>query len=255
MSRISLLTDFGTRDGFIGAVKGVIQEIFPGVGMDDVAHDLPRGDIDSGARALARYWRLWPAGTIHLAVVDPGVGSDRRAVVVRADRRFIVAPDNGIVTPVLEMAETWEAVEITSSRYTLEDPSRTFHGRDIFAPVAAYLARGVHFLQFGARIEDLVRLPVPEPEISDGEVVGEVISMDRFGNLITNIPDEAVAEGARVELLGESIPVGRSYSEVPPRATVALGNSEGRLEVAARDDSAERLLGAKVGTRVKVILP
>ena len=255
MPRITLLTDFGTADGFIGAVKGVMQSIYPGVGMDDIAHDLPRGDVVAGARALERYWRSWPVGTVHMAVVDPGVGSDRRALVVEADRRLLVAPDNGILSPVFAGRERWKAFEITNPDLQLPDPSRTFHGRDIFAPAAAYLARGVHPARFGSPVDDPVRLEsTPEPDRSEGLIRGQVISTDRFGNLITNVEWNSIPEDAEVEIEGARVPLGRSYSDVPHLSPVALGNSQGRLEVAARDGSASEVLGAGVGASVRVHL-
>ncbi|TVP58841.1 MAG: hypothetical protein EA351_02745 [Gemmatimonadales bacterium] len=252
MPNITLLTDFGTRDGFIGAVKGVIQELYPGVGIDDIAHDLPRGDVAAGSRALGRYWKLWPVGTVHLAVVDPGVGSDRRPLVVEADRRLLVSPDNGILTAILSSAERWSAFECTNRDLQRVEPSRTFHGRDIFAPAAAYLARGVHAARFGPEVTDPVLLATSEPEISPDLLRGEVVSTDRFGNLITNLPWSAVPTEAEVDLDGTRIPLGSSYSDVPPMRPVALGNSDGCLEVAARDGSAEDLLGATVGTPIRV---
>ncbi len=252
MPNITLLTDFGTRDGFIGAVKGVIQEIYPGVGCDDIAHDLPRGDVAAGSRALGRYWKLWPIGTVHLAVVDPGVGSGRRALVVEADRRLLVAPDNGILTSVVSSAGSWRAFECTNPDLQRGEPSRTFHGRDIFAPAAAYLARGVHTARFGPEVTDPVLVMTAEPEISPEEIRGEVVSTDRFGNLITNLPWSAVPDEAEVDLDGQRIPLGSHYADVPPMSPVALGNSDGRLEVAARDGSAVELLGARVGTPIRV---
>lgn len=254
MSRITLLTDFGTRDGFIGAVKGAIQTVFPGAVMDDVAHDLPRGDIESGARALQRYWRRWPAGTVHYAVVDPGVGSARRAIAVEAERRFLVAPDNGILSPVFETAVGWRAVEIRTPRFLAPDPSRTFHGRDIFAPAAAWLARGIHRSRLGPKVEDPVRLALPEPRLESGKPAeGEVIGSDRFGNLITNLPASALAESVAVEVEGVRIPVASTYADVEPGEPLALEDSEGRLEVAARDASAEKVLDVGAGARVRVL--
>lgn len=254
MSRITLLTDFGTRDGFIGAVKGAIQEVFPGAVMDDVAHDLPRGDVGVGARALERYWSRWPAGTVHYAVVDPGVGSERRAIAVEADRRFLVAPDNGILTPVFDAAAEWRAVEIRNSKFLAKHPSRTFHGRDVFAPAAAWLARGIHRSRLGPELDDPVRLEHPEPRLESGQPSeGEVIGADRFGNLITNLPGSALTTSAAVEVGGIRVPVASTYTDVEPGEPLALEDSEGRLEVAARDASAAKVLDVGVGARVRVL--
>jgi S-adenosyl-L-methionine hydrolase (adenosine-forming) len=252
MPRVTLLTDFGTRDGYVGAMKGVISSIFPGVTLDDVSHEVEPGDIAGAALSLGRYWKRYPGGTVHLVVVDPGVGTDRRVVALEADRRFLVAPDNGVLTRVLDSASSWRAVEITNPGYLLADRSRTFHGRDVMAPAAAYLARGIHLQRLGDPVDDLVRVPEPVPVRKEEELLGEVVALDRFGNLITNLP-EAWLDGAEtVEIVGRSVPLRQTYGEVPSGEPVAVVNSDARLEVAARDGSAARLLGAEVGTPVRV---
>jgi S-adenosyl-L-methionine hydrolase (adenosine-forming) len=254
MARITLLTDFGTRDGYVAAMKGVIAGVFPLAAIDDVAHDLEPGDVDGAARALSRYWKLYPAGTVHVAVVDPGVGTGRRALAVEADRRFIVAPDNGLLTPVLRTAKRWRVTSIEDPRFRLPETSATFHGRDIFAPAAAYLARGVHISLFGPRVEDPVLIEEPKPVEREGEIVGEIVSADRFGNLITNLSGEDLEGAETVELAGRRLSLVRTYGEAAPLQPIALVNSEGRLEVAARDGSALEVLGAGVGTPVRVML-
>ena len=252
MARVTLLTDFGTSDGYVGAMKGVIAAIFPGVTIDDVSHDVPFGAVSAGALALSRYWNRYPPGTVHLAVVDPGVGTERRALAVEADRRFLVAPDNGIVSRILDAATSFRAVSVENPAFLPEDRSATFHGRDVFAPVAAFLARGVHLSRFGAGLADPVY--IPEPGVSgEGEaIVGEVVSRDGFGNLVTNLPATSVAAASGVEIQGKTIPVVRTYGDVPPESLAALVNSDGRVEVAARDRSAAKLLKAGVGTRVRI---
>ncbi len=252
MSRITLLSDFGTRDGYVGAMKGVIASVFPGVTIDDVTHDIPAGDIDSGGFALGRYWRLYPPGTVHLAVVDPGVGTDRRALAVEADRRFLVAPDNGILSRVLDAASSFRAFEIAHPDYIRRGAGHTFHGRDVFAPAAAFLARGVHLSRLGPPVLDPVRIGEPEVEEEEGALVGRVVALDRFGNLVTNLPGTSLQEASGVEVEGRTIRVARTYGEVEPAELAALVNSDDRLEVAARDRSAAELLRAGVGTPVRV---
>jgi len=254
MSRITLLTDFGTRDGYVGAMKGVVASIFPGVSVDDVSHEIRRGDIEGAAFALRRYWKLYPPGTVHCIVVDPGVGTRRRALAVEADRRFLVAPDNGVLSRVFDEAGQLSTFEISNADYIRPEPGHTFHGRDVFAPAAAYLARGVHLSRLGGRVSDPVRIGEPEVEVEGDSIVGRVISLDRFGNLLTNVPGGRVSGAEAVEVEGRSIPMARTYGEVGPRELAAVVNSDGRLEVAARDTSAAELLKVGVGTRVLVKL-
>ncbi len=255
MARVTLLTDFGTRDGYVGAMKGVLAATFPGVIVDDVSHDLAQGDTATAARTVGRYWSRYPGGTVHLVVVDPGVGTERRAIAVEADRRFLVAPDNGVLSHVFRDARSWRAVTLEAAEYQANEVSSTFHGRDVFAPVAAHLARGVHLSRLGPPIPDPVILAEPTFH-EDGEgVVGEVVSLDRFGNLITNLPAATLMEGVEVEIAGRRVPAGATYGVVKPREAVALVNSDGRVEVAARDSSAAEVLGARVGTPVRVFRP
>ncbi len=255
MGRVTLLTDFGTRDGYVGALKGVIAGIFPGVIVDDVSHDLAPGDVAAAGRTLTRYWDQYPVGTVHLAVVDPGVGTARRALAVEADRRLLVAPDNGLLSGVLRRAGSWRAVEISNPDYLPQTRSATFHGRDLFAPASAFLARGLHLSRLGAPVTDPILLEEPIPSDEEGTWTGEVVSTDRFGNLITNLPAACVRPDGEVEIRGTRVPVRSTYGEVAPREAVALVNSDGCLEVAARDSSAAELLGAGVGTRVRFLLP
>ena len=254
VARITLLTDFGTRDGYVGAMKGVIASVFPGVIVDDVSHAVGFGDVDGAGRALARYWNRYPPGTTHLVVVDPGVGTERRALAVEADRRLIVVPDNGAVSRVLDIAKEVEVVGIENPGFILPETSSTFHGRDIFAPAAAYLARGVHLSRLGPPVSDPVRLREPLAVEEDEAIVGEVVSLDRFGNLVTNLPGKRVGEGSGVEIEGRTIPVVQTYADVPPNSLAAVVNSDGCLEVAARDRSAAKLLKVEVGTRVRIPL-
>lgn len=258
--RVTLLTDFGTRDGYAGAVKGVLAREAPESVLDDVSHDLPRGDVAAARYALGRYWRLYPGGTVHLVVVDPGVGTARRALACEADRRFVVAPDNGCLTAVLEEAAGWRAVEILGPPVSAplpRGPSATFHGRDLFAPAAAYLARGGALEGLGPPVLDPTRLEEPRP-IRDGQGgAGVVVAVDRFGNLLTNVPGEWLSGGrsgrVEVEVAGCAVPALRTYGDVEPGEALALVASDGRVEIAVREGSAEELLGAAVGTPVRVL--
>ncbi len=253
MTRITLLTDFGTRDGYVGAMKAVMASLFPGVIIDDISHDVEPGDIAGAALALERYWNRYPRGTVHVAVIDPGVGTTRRALAIEADRRFLVLPDNGIATRVLDSAEQWRAVALEEEVYLGPEASRTFHGRDLFAPSAAYLARGLHLSRLGSSVPDPVRISRTSPsEGSAGKWVGQVISTDRFGNLVTNLPGDRLEGVETVEVGDRRIPVRGTYGEVEPGELLALVNSDQRVEVAARDDSAARILDAAVGTPVRL---
>lgn len=255
MARVTLLTDFGTRDGYVGAMKGVITSIVPGVPIDDIGHDVPRGDPVAAGYALARYWDRYPRATVHIVVVDPGVGTERRALALEVDGRFVVAPDNGLISRVLDAARRSRAVALTSPGYLDLSGSRTFHGRDVFAPAGAHLARGLPLSLLGPELSDPVRWSEPEVERTTDEARGEVVAVDRFGNLATNLPGETLDGASWVELDGERIPVVRTYGEVESKAPLALVNSDGRVEVAVRDGSAADVLRAGIGASVRVPIP
>ena len=193
MSVITLTTDFGTRDWFVGTMKGVIASIAPRSTVVDLTHDLPPGDIRGGAFALAASHRFFPKGTIHVAVVDPGVGSRRKAIAVQTAKGVFVGPDNGVLSWALAKEKIRAIHALENEAYFLQPVSRTFHGRDIFAPVAAHLSRGVPIQKLGPALKDFVRLDWPEPRVRRGGFEGEVVYIDRFGNAITNL------EGGLVE--------------------------------------------------------
>ncbi len=250
--RITLLTDFGTADGYVGEVKGVLAALAPSVVVQDVTHEIPPGDVRKGAMALSRYWNSFPPGTVHLAVVDPGVGTPRRGLALEADGRFVVAPDNGLVTGVVRAASGWRAVALPSSGGSVPGPDATFHGRDVFAPAAARLATGGRLEDEGVPVTDPVLLHLPAPRETALGVEGEVVDVDRFGNLVTNIPGSGVGPGRVVEVRGRRVPVVRAYGEVGSGELLALVNSQGWLEVAAREASAASLLQG--GTGLPVVL-
>jgi S-adenosylmethionine hydrolase len=243
MPIVTLLTDFGTADGYVAEMKGVLLSAAPGVQLVDATHDVPPHDVEYARLTLARYWRRFPVGTVHLAIVDPGVGSARRAIAVRSHDRFLVGPDNGVLSPALLMPGA-RAVE-------LEVPpgaSATFHGRDVFAPAAARLAAGAALDALGPPCDDcLVRRTAEAHRLDDGGVQGEVIAVDRFGNLITNL---VTARAGEIEIGGFRLPIRRTYADVAPGALVALPGSSGLLEVAMREGSAADRLGVSRGTAV-----
>ena len=254
MTRITVLTDFGTGDGYAAAMKGVLASLAPDALVDDASHDIPAGDVQEAMWALARYAFLYPAGTVHLVVVDPGVGTARRAVAAEARGRFFVAPDNGVLTRILLPSGT-RAVSLENPEHRRAEVSATFHGRDVFAPAAAHLATGGVLESLGPPAADLVRLRLPEPLRVAGKVRGEVVHVDRYGTLLSNIPRaELPAEGARVRLDGRDVgPVRRTFGDVASGEVLALVGSEGLLEVAVRDGSAADRLGAERGARVEVV--
>lgn len=235
---IALLTDFGLADPWVGVMKGVIAGIAPGVPTIDLSHGVPPQDVRTAAIHLDAAWRYFPAGTVFLCVVDPGVGTARRPIVARCEGRLFVAPDNGLLGLL-------PSPEVRSCRpdWALPSPSRSFHGRDVFAPVAARLASGAPFEEAGPVVTGHVRLSLPEPEGN----CGEVIHVDRFGNLLTNLPgrDEGV-----VEIAGHDAPVVLTYGAVPTGALLAHTGSTGRLEVAVRDGSAATRLRVGLGAGV-----
>jgi S-adenosylmethionine hydrolase len=240
---ITLLTDFGTADGYVAELKAVLYSAAPDVRVVDLSHDIPPQDVESGRLAVARYWRRFPSGTVHVVVVDPGVGSARAALAVSSDSRFLVGPDNGVLSPSLLMSG--------ARAVTLPIPvtaSATFHGRDVFAPAAAALATGTPIDSLGAVCHDPVVRRTPEARRgSDGAVLGEVIVVDRFGNAITNL---IAPRGGRIEVAGRAMPILRAYADALVGDIVAVVGSSGFVEVAQRDGNAARTLGIARGTPV-----
>ena len=246
--RITLLTDFGTFDGYVAAMKGAITNIAPSALVDDASHDIYPGDIAGAAHALRRYWKLYPEGTVHLVVVDPGVGSTRRAIAVEADGRYLIGPDNGVFTFVLTDAKHATVIEITNDRYSREHISHTFHGRDVFAPAAAHIAAGTAPRHLGQVITDPVMIAAPPPLVTETAVHGEILNVDRFGNLLTNISADMITPGAELEFAGEVVRIVGAYSDAEQGETVALINSDGVLEIAIRDANAADTIGAGRGS-------
>jgi S-adenosylmethionine hydrolase len=240
---ITLLTDFGTADGYVAEMKGMLLTAAPEAILLDVSHDLAAQDVEGGRLALARYWRKFPPGSVHLAVVDPGVGSSRLAIAVASDGRFLVGPDNGILSPALLLGGAQVvALPIHAGA------SPTFHARDVFAPAAALLATGAPIDALGAPITDpVIRRTAEARRTPDGAIEGRVITVDRFGNAVTNLVS---AHGGVVEVGTLELPLLRTYSDVPSGSPIALPGSGGLIEIAVRDGNASTLLGVHRGTVV-----
>jgi S-adenosylmethionine hydrolase len=256
---ITLLTDFGVQDHFVGVLKGVIASIAPQVPVVDITHEVPPFAIASGAFLLEQSWRYFPAGTIHLAIVDPGVGSSRRPLLVQAGKHYFVGPDNGLFSFVLREASA-EARVLDKPQYWLPEPSSTFHGRDVFAPVAAHLANGTTPATLGTRIEDALCSPGLAPvRFSRRGYYGQVLHVDSFGNLITNFrverfptlrnrPFTLVAGLETVELFATT------YAHAAPGELTVIPGSCGYYEIALAQASAAARLGLRAGSPLELTL-
>jgi S-adenosyl-L-methionine hydrolase (adenosine-forming) len=246
---LTLLSDFGTADYYVAAVKGTVLRLAPGATLVDVSHQVPPGDVEAAAFLLAAAAPAFPAGTVHLAVVDPGVGSERRIVAAQTAQGWFVAPDNGLLTPVLDGASV-RSVE--KSDLFLPGPGRTFHGRDRLAPVAAWLLRGEPFAALGPEIGDARRLVAPPPHRQEGRITGRVIHVDRYGNLITDIPAGWLPAGpCRAEVGGHAATRRAShYAEIPAGEPALLAGSLGTVELSLNGDDLARRWSVGRGARV-----
>jgi S-adenosyl-L-methionine hydrolase (adenosine-forming) len=242
---ITLLTDFGISDSYVAEVKAVLVSRAHGAQLIDVTHQISPGDVRAAQYVLSRVWHRFPEGTVHLVVVDPGVGTGRRALAAGAAGHYFVAPDNGVLSPLPTEARF---VELAVSA----GAAPTFHGRDLFAPAAAALANGAALATLGRPITDPYRSPLPSPRHDGIAVVGEVLYVDRFGTLISNIPGELVQPGVRITVARTEIErLCRTFGDVEPGQLLAFVGSGGTVEIAVRDGSAARLLGVGVGAEVR----
>jgi S-adenosylmethionine hydrolase len=240
---ITMLTDFGTADGYVGEMKGILLSHAPGAVLVDVAHDLGPQDVEGARLALARYWRRYPAGTVHLVVVDPGVGGVRAALAVKCGGRYLVGPDNGVLSPALLHPEA-RCVMLPVPA----GASATFHGRDLFAPAAASLAAGASLEELGDSFAGAVKRRTPEAQRRpDGAIEGVVITIDRFGNAVTNL---VARRGGAVQVAALSIAIRHTYADVESGEPVAVIGSSGLVEIAVRDGSAAVRLGLARGAPV-----
>ena len=256
---IALLSDFGSRDHYAGVMKGVILSICPDATVVDVSHDLPAHDIPFAALELAATYKYFPAGTIFLAVVDPGVGTSRRGLAAEAGDWRFVAPDNGVLTAVFQDVPPKKVVELTERRYARPTVSRTFEGRDRFAPAAAWIAKSTQLQALGRIVTDYQLLDLPQPRFEDGVLRGSVVRVDRFGNIVTNLDRrscERLADGTRglqLTVRGQSIArLVSTYSDIAPGEIGALFGSTDHLECAAHAASAAEQLGVAVGDPVEL---
>ncbi len=254
MRTVTLTTDFGDGSSYVAALKGALLAVNPAVRPVDLSHGLPPQDLTAAAYFLADTLPLFPPGTIHVVVVDPGVGTDRALLCVEWAGQTILVPDNGCWTSVIRPCEPPRVHRLEERRFWRPQVSATFHGRDILAPVAGHLSLGVQPNELGPPVHEWVRLALPQPEATPDGVRGVVVVADPFGNLVTNIPADAVTATAQVRIGGHSVPRRvRAYGDAEPGTLVALIGSSGRLEVAVVNGSAAARLGVGVGAPVSVV--
>lgn len=259
---ITLTTDFGTEDGNAAVMKGVILSLNPHALVIDLTHDIPPQDVAAAAYVLRRAYAYFPPGTIHIVVVDPGVGTERRAIAVRSAEAFFVAPDNGVLTYVMQELQDkgheLRIVSLTNPQYWLSQISSVFHGRDIFAPVAAHLSLGVDIDALGHELEDCVMMPRPRLEMRPGKITGQVMHIDHFGNLLTNIPQSALdsVTGRLITVIAarEIRGLTKAFGHREAGELIAYIDSSGHLAVALVNRSAQQMLNCQVGTPVEIRL-
>ena len=252
MPVLTLLTDFGLTDYYVAAVKGTVLRLASGTVLVDISHDVPAGDVETAAFLLAAAFPSFPAGTVHLAVVDPGVGSERRILAARLEAGWLLAPDNGLLTPLLDRALEIRSVE--RAEIFLESPGQTFHGRDRFAPTAAWLLRGEPFTELGPVVPDPVRLPIEPPRWERDHLAGRVAHIDRYGNLVTDIPASWLPVGPCHVEIGPHTASRRvtCYAEIPPDEAAFLSGSLGTIELSLNGKSLTQRWGVARGTAVRV---
>lgn len=257
MAIITLLTDFGLKDGFVGMMKGVIWNIAPSVQIADITHEIGPQNVMEGSLVLAQAVKYFPTGTVHVAVVDPGVGTTRKPVAARIGSQYFVGPDNGLFTGVMEAAEAEgapvEFYHLTNPNYWLPQVSRSFHGRDIFSPVGAHLSNGVSLAELGTPMSDPARIMVPRPETTADGLAGQVLSVDHFGNLLTNITPDHLKECQKVLIkIGEASIEGLSltFGERQAGELVAMIDSSGVLQIAVVNGNAAEKLKVGIGTTI-----
>ena len=258
---ITLTTDYGASDHLVGVMKGVILSINPEINIVDITHSVLAHDILDGALAIGQAYKYFPPKTVHVVVVDPGVGTERRPILVAADTHYLVAPDNGVLSSVYDQSEALYAWNIVSEHYFRQPVSKTFHGRDVFAPVAAWLTKSWQTSAFGEPITDFVRFAIPKPKASGNTVKGIVLRVDHFGNLVTNftaedVPALASADGKFTIRAGNAaitkmVP---TFANSPTSEAVGIIGSSGYLEISVNKGSAARTLGVGRGAEVTVEL-
>jgi S-adenosylmethionine hydrolase len=259
-SVITLLTDFGFKDPYVASMKGVILKINPRCTLIDITHQVNPHDLEEGAFILARAYSTFPKRTIHLAVVDPGVGGSRKPILLATKDFFFIGPDNGLFTFALQRERVRQAVALTNPKFFLPEVSRTFHGRDIFAPVAAHLSLGIRPKAFGKEIDSWVELPFQKPGMKEGKLLGEIIHVDTFGNLVSNIDQQRLSQFSKDRSFLISVgrrTIGglkRGYWEGKKNEPIALFGSGGLLEISIREGNAHQLLKVRRGDPIKIQL-
>lgn len=252
---ITLTTDFGCKDPFIAEMKGVILSINPYVSIIDVTHDIEPFNIPEAAYVIGSSHKYFPSGTIHAVVVDPGVGSERRPVIIKVDGHLFVGPDNGVFSGILRDSQSAECVEISNDKYMIRKESPTFQGRDVFAPAAAWLSRGIGLSEFGPGLSLPVTIRIPGPQMTGHGLEGGVLYIDRFGNAITNITEKDLAligKDYRIDFRGHSVSQAAYYAQAASGGLNVLVNSSGHLELFSFRGNAARLFGIKIGDVVSV---
>lgn len=252
MALLTFLTDFGTSDYYVAAVKGTVLRLAPGTQIVDVSHEVPAGDVAAGAFLLSAAFPCFPQGTVHLAVVDPGVGSGRRILAARAGSGWLVLPDNGLLTLLLNSIQIVRSAE--NVNVFLPGPGQTFHGRDRFAPVAAWLLRGEPAERLGPEISDPVLLPLEGPRRERGCLSGQVVHVDRYGNLITDVPSDWLPAGpCRAEVAGRSATLRAGhYAEIPDGEAAMIPGSLGTVELSLKGDDLARRWSVERGAPVRI---
>ncbi|MAX26068.1 MAG: hypothetical protein CMJ19_16350 [Phycisphaeraceae bacterium] len=254
MPIITLTTDFGLSDSYVAQMKGVILSLCPTATLVDITHKVPAQSVMAGSLILQTAIDAFPDGTIHVAVVDPGVGTDRRAICVRTDRAFYILPDNGLVSLALEKQSFVKAVSLDNAEFHRHDVSQTFHGRDIFSAAAGHLASGVLIDKLGSPAESLELFKLPDPAVAPDHITGEVLLVDHFGNLITNIPQSQLDKTYMVfcDGMDRPIPINKTYADVTEGTPVSYIGSTGMLEIAIRKGSAAGVLNRAAGDVVRL---
>ena len=257
---VAFLSDFGTRDHYAGTLKAVVLSVCPDANLVDIGHEIPAHDVLAGALELAACYRFFPAGTIFLVVVDPGVGSSRRGIAADCGDYKFVAPDNGVLSAVFRETPPRKVIELTERKYARATISRTFEGRDRFAPAAGWLAKGIALVSMGKSISNYQVIDLPRPEVADDHIAGEVMRVDRFGNLITNIDRRTLEHFAGGKAIGIAIGdreiarIVATYAEAPAGELCALFGSTDHLEIAVNAGDAARQLGLSRGAKARVRL-
>lgn len=251
---IALITDFGQSDWFVASMKGVILSVNPRAVIVDINHNIPAGGISAAAFNLLACHSSFPKGTIFVAVVDPGVGSSRTAIAVHAGPYFFLGPDNGVLSQAIDNYYKPEFRALLNPKYFLRNVSATFHGRDIFAPVAARLSKGVAFEKLGPRIKNIVRLSMPKVFKKGGKFSGSVIYIDHFGNAITNIPSSLITRRINhVAVKGRKVPLYSCYADVDEGKPLAVAGSCGFVEISVNKGNAAKMMRLKIGDKVKIV--